>query len=427
MGPGEIVSDAAQFHGMALGLLNQHSYSLDGALTMFREPGYPFFLFLNYKIFGIHPGIVRAEQFLLLFLIALIVYFLSKRIFNEAVAKISAIIIVVYPILNIFTRCILSEILAGFILAVFLLLFYWAQTRKSLFFYGVAGISLGAFILIKSAFILLALLSVVLIYAISNRDGARVAAVRTLVFLLFFFLAVTPWILRNYIHFGEASLASRGGLLLYIRAVKTTYSPEDLEKYVLSSVGNEYLVRRFVDENYNFEQDGQGLPLSRRFKAQKIKEMGSLDDDSMDVAIRKEAVSLIKSHPAKFILYGFIELNNLNSPIIYEDRHFSMFHDNIRQYTAIKLAITLALRFFWYLFISLVVYGIYRAVKLKKQESYFLMLPVASINITLFFLQGYPRSIMPLLPLYFVFAVWGLQNFLIKFPRFDFLQKHGYI
>jgi 4-amino-4-deoxy-L-arabinose transferase-like glycosyltransferase len=371
--------------------------------------------------------LIKIEQLFLLFLTALVVYFLTKRIFNEFTARISAIIVVIYPILSIFTGWLLSEILSGFILSVFLSGFYLAQAKKSLFFYGVAGVLLGIFILVKSAFIFLAILSAVLIYLINKGDDTRAVVTKILVFLLFFSLIVTPWILRNYVQFGEASIASRGGLLLYIRAVKTTYSPKDIGKYILSSAANEYVTRRFVDANYSFEQDGQGLPLLRQFKREKMEEAGQMSDDAMDVILRKEAINLIKSHPIKFFLYGFIELNNLNSPIIYQDRHFSMFHDNVRQYTGLKLAITLGLRFFWYLFVFLVFYGIYLVIRTKKRDAYFLILPVLTINITLFFLQGYPRSLMPILFLYFIFAIWGLQNFLAKFPKINLLQKYGYV
>ena len=58
--------------------------------------------------------------------------------------------------------------------------------------------------------------------------------------------------------------------------------------------------------------------------------------DILDNFLAADAKQIIKKRPFRYFLLGFVELNNLNSPIIYHDRHFSIFHDNIYHNTMLK-------------------------------------------------------------------------------------------
>jgi hypothetical protein len=217
------------------------------------------------------------------------------------------------------------------------------------------------------------------------------------------------------------SIASRGGLLLYIRAVKTTFNTARIFKYSVSSVSGEYVVRRFWDNKFNFEQEGQGFDLYRQF-VQDFRKNGNNNPDSLDKALKNEAFKFIKLHPIKYLLYGFIEINNLNSPIIYYDRHFSMFHNNVYNKTIIKLTIVILLRFFWLLFLFLVLFGIYRIFREKKRMAYVFIILILYINLILFFLQGYPRSLVSVLPLYIMLAVYSFNHLMGRY----ILRRHNY-
>ncbi len=65
-----------EYQQIAINMLDGHGFSLGdgGERTMVREPFYPFSLFLNYKIFGVHDYLIYFEQFILLFLICFFTY-----------------------------------------------------------------------------------------------------------------------------------------------------------------------------------------------------------------------------------------------------------------------------------------------------------------------------------------------------------------
>ena len=61
------------------------------------------------------------------------------------------------------------------------------------------------------------------------------------------------------------------------------------------------------------------------------------------------------------------------------------------------------------------IYGSYSVIKEKKDLAYILILFVLSVNMIVFFLQGNPRFIMPILPVYFMLSFYGLYTLLKKF------------
>ena len=103
-----------QYHEMAINILERGEFSIYGEKTMLREPGYPFFLAVIYKIFGMNIWVVKIIQFLLHFLIIVGVYFISTKLFNILVSVLSSLAVLLYPIFNIFSGIFLSEMLATF-------------------------------------------------------------------------------------------------------------------------------------------------------------------------------------------------------------------------------------------------------------------------------------------------------------------------
>jgi len=405
-GTDKLVNDAAFYHETAINLASGKGYTQGGIPTMAREPGYSVFITGSYKIFGVRPNIIKIEQIILFYVIVLLTNFLGSKIFNNFVGKISAVLIAIFPIFNIFTGLLLSEILAGFLAMLFLYFFHFAQTTQRYVFFAVSGAALASFVMVKSAFIFLAPL-ICLVILITRENKVWLPQIKkALVFILFFSIIILPWLGRNYFKFGEISLASRGGLLLYIRAIKTEYSFEEIKKYAVASFGGEYFVRRFMDSNYNFEQEGQGIANVGEFNERGFRE--GKNYDQIDVELKNKAFEIIKKHPLKFAFYGFIELNNLNSPIIYYDRHFSIFHDNIQSQTIFKVLALFILRTGWWIFNVFVLYTIFRIFKERKKLVYVMALFIFDINLTLFFLQGYPRSLMPILPIYIMFFCYSL-------------------
>ena len=406
----QIYDDAVQYHEIAQNLLNDHSFSYQGELTMIREPGYPFFLFLVYKIFGVNPQAARILQVLMLLSVSVIVYYVSGRIFNSSVAKASSILAVVYPMFNILTASLLSEILACWLIMAFFLLFYFAVSKKKYYLYGVSGIFLGLALMVKFAFIFMSFIIFAFIVFYKFKEDWKGNIKRAVIFGFFLSLIIAPWLVRNYVYFNKISLASRGGVLIYARALKNTYDSESAAKYVVSALTGEYFIRRFVDPEYVFENDYIRKSDIIKFRDSQREILNTGNYDVIDAAMAKEAKDLIKKHPARYLLFGLVELVILNSPMIYHERHFSIFHDNIYGYTALKSMAVLIMRLVWWAFAVLTIYGIMNIIKVKNYLAYIPIFFILEINMIIFFLQGNPRFLIPVFPFCIILFVHGAHT-----------------
>ena len=108
-----IFADATQFDTLAKNILNGH-YSLSKDTpyipTMHREPLYPLFLSIIYKLFGYNHFFVYFFQILIFSLISIFTFILAKNIFTKRVAFLSGIIISILPTLANYSGFILSEL-----------------------------------------------------------------------------------------------------------------------------------------------------------------------------------------------------------------------------------------------------------------------------------------------------------------------------
>ena len=386
--------DSAFYHGTAVSLLEGKGYVWQGAPTMFREPLYPLFMAVLYLVSGVQPFAVQITQMFLLFLAACLTYEIGVRLYSKKLGTVAAILVAVYPVLNNYTSRIYSEILACFVVT--LLVYFWvrAAEKQSSQLFFTSGVCAGLLILTKVIFLFLPI-------------AVGVAAVKNKKFLLFVLgaaLVVTPWTARNYVQFGTPSIASRSGVVLYVHAIHTTYNLSETGKFLASSFFGEYFVRRFVDPSYVFEQDSIHIDTF----ASSPDAQGVQSPDEFDMRLSQAAVKLIAAHPVAYLLWGVLEVHNLYSPLVYAERHFSLFHDNPQEHTILKVATLLLLDFAWWLFVFLSWYGMYRLVCDKRPGGWLIPLLFLGVSVELFFFQGYPRSLMPLLPLSLLSATYAV-------------------
>ena len=92
-------------------------------------------------------------------------------------------------------------------------------------YFCAAGLSLGALILTKAAFLYIGIalflaLAVWLAWEKLNGRLQRSSIIGFFIFALSTAALIAPWSARNYYHFGSPGLAERGGAVLYIRALE---------------------------------------------------------------------------------------------------------------------------------------------------------------------------------------------------------------
>jgi 4-amino-4-deoxy-L-arabinose transferase-like glycosyltransferase len=187
-----------------------------------RGPAYPFFLSLIYS-FSVPGGNfeagsmarlwnnVRIAQCVLDAFCCILIFLLIKAIYpNSSVFTLVSSAIYAFSFYNIYyTRTILSETLATFLLTLFLLLAIYAlrEKKKGLFF--LAGMVFGSLLLCRPEYVLFAPVFFLYIF-FSIKEGKALWLKTAAMYLIGLSLVVLPWSLRNYLTFRRPILISAG-------------------------------------------------------------------------------------------------------------------------------------------------------------------------------------------------------------------------
>ncbi|MFC1756625.1 ArnT family glycosyltransferase [Patescibacteria group bacterium] len=397
-----------EYQVIAQNMLEGKGYSLDEEKTMKREPAYPTFLFLNYKIFGVNSNLIRFEQLIFLFLICFLTYKLSKEFFNEAVAKIATLAIAIHPLFIIYVTDRVSEILATFLILLFCFVLLKSVGRENLLFSFLSGSILGLLVLTKSIFIFIPIFAVIFYLF----KGGNKKLVKATLFFLAFVIFVSPWFLRNYTYFDTWSIAERGGLITYMHTLKTKLYGQDLKDYLVSSFLSQYFVRL---ENPSFKiADINKTPVN-----EEIDELlgEGYSRREIDILFAEKAKESWKQHPIKNFLLGFTQLSRANSPTVPKDSIMYVYAvpDSLFMKFA-RGAVLVFIRLFWLIVLLLMVYGVYKTIRLKKYYLLPLIFLIVYLNGLLSLFDTAPRHIFPIYPLYFIFFAFGLSFLLSPDP-----------
>ena len=203
----------------------QGDYDPRGVLTSFRAPGYPFFLSLIYRMFGLEDRffVARQIQAFVMASIAPMTWMLAKRLFpeKERVGKLAAWFVTFYPYLVIYPLALATEVIFIPLVMCCILLILKAVDTHRWEDYLLAGALLGYAALTRS--VVLALLPFILLWVwflVRDRRGTLILLVSVLVF-------VVPWTVRNTrLHGTFTSVENAMGYTLYMG-----YHPETAGKF----------------------------------------------------------------------------------------------------------------------------------------------------------------------------------------------------
>ena len=238
-------------------------YDPRGILTSFRPPGYPFFLALIYKIFGLENRffITRLIQAGVGALLAPLTYLLGKRTFDalsahsEKIARLAAVLVAVYPMLVIYPLALATEVtFVPLLLGVLVVLLKAGESGKWQH-YLLAGVLLGAAALTRS--VVVAMLPFLMLWAwlmAKSWKGALILLACVLAFTV-------PWSVRNSrLHGQFVFIENAMGYTLYMGYHPDTdgrfeYGPSlDLMPYLDDGERNEI----GMEKGLEFIQDDPG-------------------------------------------------------------------------------------------------------------------------------------------------------------------------
>ena len=215
--------DAVEYTAIATHLATSGTFALaDSAPTIYRAPGYPFFMAAVYLVFGDSSRAVVIAQLVVGAATAVLLYATLARIVTEPVARITAVIAAASPALaklasGIYYETVLAALLVSLVYCVYRSNDADTPTRAASYFAAAAGLAGAGACLVTPRFFAAPLIAAgaLAVGGLPHRRGAAVASC-----LAASLLALTPWTVRNYRTFGVAlpSGMETPALLLWLGA-----------------------------------------------------------------------------------------------------------------------------------------------------------------------------------------------------------------
>lgn len=419
---GSMGADGADYYKISENICRFHRFDVthDGQRmqTMSRAPLYPFLISIPYCLIGDNPNIIRLFQIFLLVGIVILVYLISKLIFNERVARIASLLTTFFPPIGILTGFINTELTFIFLLLIgtlFLVLFFKTEKNKYAFW---TGIFLGLTTLTRPIPLLLPLF---LIFSILIYQKFKLTKLlkKSLILLIAFTLIITPWLSRNYIIFDQANISDVSGLAFYNRAYRIHfYSSEETKHYILLSLFGSYLSKK-IDSNYSYSFSKFEPHFYRRSSDFPIefgpKWPSGLTLNESRNKLLEEAKPLIFQHPVKFLGFSFLEFFRIHRPLLTEYGDTDLFagtHPEIPDFK--KTSILIFIKLTYLLFFIMVFYGI--IISFRKNKLTLPVLIIVLYTILLLCSLGViPRYVIPLYPFYFIFFSFSIINLFNNF------------
>ncbi len=369
--------------------------------TMLREPLYPYFLGVIYKIFGHDYRIAIAFQIVLFALTCLLVYMISKEIFGDKIAAYSALLTALCPTLANYTSYILTETTFTFLLCLFIFVLIKAMRSGKMALFIASGAMLGFCALCKA--VMLPFFAVAAVTILLKRKAAHAS-----LFVLTFLLIVSPWPYRNYTLFKTCQMSLRGGAVLWERAQKSDDTIEDM-KHAIAFNFSEYLGNKMfpglVENPRDFILQGSKKSHEKEYELS----ARGLTPVKIDKLMAAEAKEKIMGHPMKFLFYIPIEFIKMTSfiyvPVLNEPDVINKFY-GLKNGKAMLSFLRSVFRLSAYPILILAFMGILFA--RRSWKDWILMAAIMIyINLIYSMLFAMGRYAVPLIPFYLIFATVG--------------------
>lgn len=208
------VSDYLFYYQTGASLAAGHGYTILGHPTAFFPVGYPAFLAGLFTLFGTSLAVFKAANVVLWMLTAGLAYGLGVQLGGRRVGLIGGLLVALYPDYVIYSSLAASEnLFIPLLLAALYVLAGGVRWRPSLCRAVLAGVFFGLAILVRSTALLVPLLAALVIWlGWRSRRGALVG----LCVIAAAACVVAPWVIRNAVVMGDATVSTNGGYTLLI-------------------------------------------------------------------------------------------------------------------------------------------------------------------------------------------------------------------
>jgi 4-amino-4-deoxy-L-arabinose transferase-like glycosyltransferase len=209
------VSDTRFYYLSATSIANGHGYQILGHPTAFFPVGWPAFLGGLFSVTGPSMLAIEILNIVLWAITAALVYALGRRMGGRATGVVAGVLVAVSPTIAIYVMRAYSEALFIPLLLTVCLLLARRRETPSLRAAALAGLLLGAAILVRStAEMLIVLLPLWVLFRRPRRESWRSAVVLGVVAAL----TIVPWLVRNELVMHTTALSTNGGVTLWLGA-----------------------------------------------------------------------------------------------------------------------------------------------------------------------------------------------------------------
>jgi 4-amino-4-deoxy-L-arabinose transferase-like glycosyltransferase len=177
-----------------------------------RTPGYPAFVAVIYRLFGVGTLQVAIAQAVVFVLICFLVYALANRVAGRRTAALAALMTALFPPLPYYGALVLTEVWTTFVLLAAMLVCMRAiQTGRTRDF-AIAGMLFSGATIVRPAFILLpfGLAAAMPILVPAERNRRRIGQWAALAIVAA--ITMVPWFTYNYVYLGRFTLSPAGGI-----------------------------------------------------------------------------------------------------------------------------------------------------------------------------------------------------------------------
>lgn len=366
--PVDTISDSFLYDAFAKSIAAGNGYAFpNGDITVYWPVGTSAIYAVLYKLFGVSYLPIVIFNVLIGVLIVCLSYAIALRYLGQKSAKIAAILVACWPILIEFTTILASELI--FILFVLAAVYVWGTKTLNPFLRAFiwGALVCAATYVRPTALPLLALLPALAWLAEGNIRACIVSfCIATLTAALLF----SPWVCRNYHHFGEFVLVSaNGGVNLWM--------------------GN----------NANSNSGYTELP-NLNFK----------NEVARDHYFKREAIQFIKDSPQ-----AYLKLAALRAVMTYKAETIGIvwngyLEKNVERSKLLTLKLVSSL--YWWLMLTLATMGVYKILKYRKLKlfhpllmvpAFFFIFPILTV--------AQDRYHLPINPFLAMFAAYAIQQF----------------
>ncbi|MCM8818101.1 MAG: glycosyltransferase family 39 protein [Candidatus Omnitrophica bacterium] len=229
-----------------------------------RSPGFPIFLAIIYKIFGHKFLFAKIGLAILSSLTAILLFFLSKILFNEKLGFLSSFIYSIYPISIFWTGYLAPETLVAFLIILSVLLLLIGEKKgNEIKFLSLGCLIFGYLCITRPTFIII-IPFILLIFLLKYK---KKILKKLFLMLIFSFLFPLLWGIRNYKVLNYFIITStEGGIVFFI-------------------ANNEYSL-----------QTPSGF-----YHAENIEEFKGLNEVEIDKLLYKKTFTFVKENPKLYI------------------------------------------------------------------------------------------------------------------------------